>query len=611
MNLRSPFLHGLLVMICATAPAARAIAAKSASAPAVRSTPAPAPSTPEAPKYIVGPDGRRLEPPPPGGWLPDTAVICRVGPRRTTAKNFVDAYFDAYVPDRPGQDSLGRVQFLQSLVNKDVLGMTALEINRPFDFEDRLTMREYANRIYSNVLYRKEVLERVRVSDEQVKQAYEMFKAKIRVRRIVVSQRAAAEALRSDLNAGRITWAAAVRKYSITADREQEGDLGWSDPTTLSIQVALKTYPLRPGEVSPPIPQREGYMLTQVVDRHAIEPPDFDGIASYIRTQLSDAESARLADSLTVSISEEIHLAVDSANVAWAAQQFAPAQRTDTENGAPVFTIDASIPEFQPADTSRILARFDGGRLSLGTFIHAYSDITPMMRPNVNDFWLMRDQVVTTALEPFMAVLAVRKGYDRDSTAASLVDRRREQLLVEHLYADSIESKVWVSPEERHAFYEKNKKSYVTFVRVTYATVVRTSRAGIDSVVARLKAGESARDIQLADSLVGLGNMGSYAERLESEHGTPYYRVLFEELRPGQWSVDGPDKNGHFQVLQVLTRQEPRQLSYEEAEQYVDESVHNLKSEARLNAFLARHKKRYPIVTHPEWVMRVQFIRPS
>jgi hypothetical protein len=304
----------------------------------------------------------------------------------------------------------------------------------------------------------------------------------------------------------------------------------------------------------------------------------------------------------------DVDLKVDSANVAWAAKQFVSAHSSTDEDGSPVLAIDASVPEFTPADTARVLARYRNGQLSLGQFAHAYSDITPMMRPNVNDYWLMRDQVISTALDPYMSQLAVRKGYDKDSLVVSLLEKRREGLLVEHLYADSIESKVWIRPEERQRYYEENKKSYVTFVHVTYATVVRNSRAGIDSIVARLKAGETSRDIQLADSLVGLVNMGTYAERLESDHGTPYYKVLFEELRQGQWTVDGPDKQGRFAVIQVISRQEPRQLSYKEAEQYVDESLHNIKAEARLKEFLARQRKKYPVVSHPEWVMRVHFV---
>ena len=76
-----------------------------------------------------------------GQFLPDTAVLARVNDRVTRVGAFIDAYFSSYAEDRPKSDSAGRVEFLNSIVNKEVLGLTALAINRPLGFEDRAKLR--------------------------------------------------------------------------------------------------------------------------------------------------------------------------------------------------------------------------------------------------------------------------------------------------------------------------------------------------------------------------------------------------------------------------------------------------------------------------------------
>ena len=264
--------------------------------------------------------------------------------------------------------------------------------------------------------------------------------------------------------------------------------------------------------------------------------------------------------------------------------------------------LDISVPEFEPADTSRVLARWKGGRLSLGDFVHQYTDLTPLMRPAVNDYWLLRGQVISTACTPYMADLARERGLDRDALVLSQVQRRTEELMVEHLYQDSVESKVWVKPEERRAYYEKNKHQYVTFEVVTYGALACDRKSEADSVAAQLRGGLKFADLLAADSLLGI-HRGSIKEIRENEPGGAYYKLLFSEMRPGQVTVEGPLRDKSYLVMQGLSHPAGKQLSFEEAQEYVDQSLQNLKAEALLNAFLERLKKRYPVVQHPERVI--------
>src|SRR4029077_17595378 len=101
-------------------------AGKAAAPPAAHSgTPAPGEFTsPKLKGWINGvPDT--------GQFLPDSVWLLRVGPRVSTAATFVERWFAAYPPDRPGQDSTGRVEFLSSIMDKDLLGLTAARIGKP------------------------------------------------------------------------------------------------------------------------------------------------------------------------------------------------------------------------------------------------------------------------------------------------------------------------------------------------------------------------------------------------------------------------------------------------------------------------------------------------
>jgi hypothetical protein len=212
-------------------------------------------------------------------------------------------------------------------------------------------------------------------------------------------------------------------------------------------------------------------------------------------------------------------------------------------------------------------------------------------------------------LEPSIAEYGVQKGLEKDPLVTAPVQDKLEQLMVEHMYADSISSKVWVSKDERKAYYQKNLPAFFTFASVQFAAITRDSKAGADSVEKALKSGMKAQAMLAADSAKGRVS-GSIQTRGQNDHG-PYQKSLFEEMRPGDVQVRGPDKNGDYAVLQVLSFDGGRQLSFEESETMIDESLQNQKSEAALDAMIARLQKHYEIVMRPEKVMLIKLIDPT
>jgi hypothetical protein len=194
--------------------------------------------------------------------------------------------------------------------------------------------------------------------------------------------------------------------------------------------------------------------------------------------------------------------------------------------------------------------------------------------------------------------------------AVAEIEKKREELLVEHLFQDSVQSRVWIPPAERRKYYEERTAQFITYPRVRFAAIVRETRAGADSLVARLRAGEKAEDILRADSLAGLTS-GSIQERLDKPEKGPHHSILFGELRPGQSTVVGPDREGTWLVLHLLEFDQGRLLPYEQVESYIDEALQNIHAERMLIDLIARHRRRYKVESHPELVMRVRLVDPA
>ena len=546
-----------------------------------------------------------------GQFLADSVWILRVGPRVTTVGEFVREWFASYPEYRPGQDSLGRIAFLNSLMNKDIMALTALGQNRPLSFEDRLAVREARQRALTTAVHVRFVDDSVKVSEPEVRELWKSFAWQQHLRHILVEDRATADRVRRELIAGRITWAAAVKKYSVArTDVGADGDIGWLTPDKLDPSLAVRVYGVRPGETSAPVQDKDGWHIVQSIERKPLEPPSYEAITRSLRSQILGVRTGERADVLTAMLRLRQGEVYDTANAVFAATQFKETMKMEQTGTSATLNINGAAPEFGMADTARVIARWNhGGRFSIGDLVHTISDIPPVMRPSLQRWEALLAFVESVVLEPTIADYGVEMGLEKDPLVAVPVQRKLEELMVNHLYQDSVGTRVWVSKDERKAFYQQNLPKFFTYPSVEFAAIVRESKAGADSVQRALKSGIKAAALLHADSLGGRIS-GTIQTRMQNEGGA-YHKALFEEMRPGDIQIRGPDKVGDYAILQLLSYDGGHQLTYEESEQMIDESLQNQKSDEALKAMIARLKPRYPVAWRPELVMLIKLVDPT
>jgi peptidyl-prolyl cis-trans isomerase C len=587
--------------------------ARATPAPAVsRATGAPA-SAPAAPaprpKRKVYVDGVLDT----GQFLPDTAVLGRINDRPITVREFLETYFNAYAPDRPATDSAGRVEWLNSMVNKAVLGALARRVERPMGFEERLKLREHTQRVLSNVLFTRAVMDSVRIDDAEVRAIYDReYHLEHRLRHILFRERFAAEDVMRRLRDGSLGWSEAVKRYNISVkDRGPDGEIGWAPRLGLGWEMAQVIQRLEPGEIGGPLADRDGYHIVQLVERRPTEAPLFESVERAIREQVRKREIGRLSERLIEILRRESALEYDTAAVAWAAGFFQPAVTSKRgETGETDIHFNARMPEIAPADTGRVLARYRDGVVTLNRVNIEYGALSPFTRPSIHTWEGMRNQIDAIVLEPYRARMAAERGLDRDPLAVEQIEKKKEQIAVERLYQDSIEARILITPAERRKYYDEHVAQFITYPSARYALLVAEDSVGAAGLAERLRAGERAADILRADSLAGRTRTGYIREERENQSG-PFHALLFFEMKPGQVQVWGPDKNGRWGALQLLSFDSGRQLSYEEGKGYADDHLRAIRSEELLQALLERHRRGYRIELYVDRVPRVRMVDPS
>lgn len=544
-----------------------------------------------------------------GQFLPNSAILARVADRKITVLAFREYYFRSRPEIRPKGDSLGRAEFLTNMIRKEVLGLTALAANYPLNFEDRATLREFRATTLSNRLFERDVLSVPDLPEDSLRTIYELHKSELKLRVIHFTDRAEAEAVRRTLAGRRAAWKELSDRHNPPAFRANGGELNWARFENVPTDVALELWRLKKGDLSRVLPFPAGYQVFEVLDRRPRPFPDFSIIRPSIENLMRNHATSIRRQAMMAEAKRGLDFRYDSTNAVWASKQFSTAVTVGQEGGAQSINIDDYVPEFTIADTARTILTWKGGRISLGDLSRAYSELAAVMRPVINTPELLMDYADAIALAPRMVELAIERGLEKDPLFVANYERKVEEIVVTKMVEDSCFSRVMVTPKERRDFYQQNRTGFITFPAIRYAVVVRSTKEAADSVLARLRAGEKVADILLADSLAG--NSASGIKSATTNDREPILRTLFEEMRPGQARVFGPDREKKWACMELLEFDPGRQLPYSEVEALVDESVRNLKSEAALNAFVARHMKRYPIEARYDQLMLVKLTTPG
>src|SRR5262249_45637490 len=204
--------------------------------------------------------------------------------------------------------------------------------------------------------------------------------------------------------------------------------------------------------------------------------------------------------------------------------------------------------------------------------------------------------------QPYLLQLATQMGMENSDYFKEETQRQTEKMLVDAYYADSVERKVKVTPQERARYYDKHKNYYFTYTREHLFVFYRPkdqAEAFADSLRRGLL---KPRDVVRQDSLLHLNRRLS-EERITWAKDPNDVRVVFNEMKDGQVRVIP-----HDPVSTVVLRVEQipgHQLTLQEVDTMIDDSLRAEKSEALLQSLLARLRKRYPVKLYTDSLMDI------
>ncbi|MDR7001304.1 peptidylprolyl isomerase [Neobacillus niacini] len=185
------------------------------------------------------------------------------------------------------KDKIGN-QALQQLVYEKVLAKKYPVTNKELDakvaqlkeqlgsnFEAALAQYGYKseadlkNTMKVGMMQEKAAMKDVKVSDKELKDAYDKYQPEIKARHILVKDEKTAKEIKKKLDAGAKFEDLATKYSQDTGSAQNGGDLGWFGTGKMDPAFEKAAYALKVNEISDPVKSQFGYHIIQVTDKKA------------------------------------------------------------------------------------------------------------------------------------------------------------------------------------------------------------------------------------------------------------------------------------------------------------------------------------------------------
>ncbi len=353
-----------------------------------------------------------------------------------------------------------RRDIVDSLVIQQLLIQAAYQKNIDEVEEVKRIILANSEKFLLDILYQAEVMDKVEVTEEEIKDFYSMLEYKVHAFHIVVKEKDTAMMIMDSLKQGGIFEDLAVR-YSIeTQAKTNRGDLGYFIWGQMDPEFQEQVFKLEPGQISEPFETRFGWHIAKLVDKAPNElRGNFEKMADQIKRSLENARrNERLAEYRN-ELMEKYPINIDTVTCQYLLHKREVLYPPSLLEQIPKNDFDVS--QLDRHEKELVLATWDGGQLSAGQYLGQIKRIRPEMKPDFDDYEALSEFIFKLSFESILGVEARRIGLEDDDRYQRKITRFKELTMADIMENDSIPPAAPPDEGEIRQYYEENENEFL------------------------------------------------------------------------------------------------------------------------------------------------------
>ncbi|MCH7548263.1 MAG: peptidyl-prolyl cis-trans isomerase, partial [Candidatus Krumholzibacteriota bacterium] len=509
-----------------------------------------------------------------------------------------------FLPQATGFE--GKREFLTTMLNKAVMAYKADEFGYDKDpsvVKGMETFRKLG--LQAGYLQRK-VADKVTISDEEMRMHHENKGAIVNVKQILVDTPEQADEVWNLLEDGG-DFDSILKNYSKAPDATAGGKVATIAYGKYAPALQWELFQRSEGEYTTPIYTGYGYFIIKILRRTqpTRERVTFEENREHLEHEVRATKEMIATNELTNKIREKYGVEWYWDNLYIAFEALPP----DRDVTNPPRRQDEIYPllYFEEEDMDRPLVTYKGKTIAIKDFSDIYDQGSFFVRPR-REFRLagINSYLVERIMNEILVEEMERSGIDRDPEVARALRGKREELMINRLYEDWINSKTVVNMQMIAEYYEEHEDGFVVPEKRKFTVILCGDQETALKAYQEVQSGTLFRNVAMAYTIDEESRRSLAETDLLAEGEQPEIdRVGF--ALPDVGSVSEPFQMSRGWMILKLTEQaDSKTFSLEQARGSIQSALKQQLNEELLNQLLETWKEELGVVISDDNLRKTQ-----
>lgn len=524
-------------------------------------------------------------------------IVAKVGDREITVEDLENEYQKQSRLIIRGRSELDRRRdALDKLIRDQVVILGAYKEGLDKEVENDTAVLKKKDQILMSALYKKEILDKSKVSESEMKSYYEKLKEEVHAWHIVVETKAQADSIYQQLVEGADFGELAKEKSIDPSAQNNAGDLGffgWGRMVPEFQEVAFK---LKEGEISRPVKTTYGWHIIKSVERREVEQPPFEEAKEMIRARLERDKTQRRVREYFNELKKKVNFKLNEEGL-----DLLVSKKTEVPPetlGLRRMGDKLEMESFTNEERNTTLFTYKGGQITVGDFVEQFNRIPPQYRPKLNEM----DKMEEAAFQIIVKDILVEAAYDQklENTTDFKESWRKflEQEMVKRMRAEVLKG-VGITDEEIQSYYDRHPDRYEKPAEVHVKEILVKTEEEASDILKQLKKGadfeELAREKTIRTQVKNQGgDLGSFRRTRYPELFDAAFQMKKGELK-GPIKFTDRQFGESYAVIKLMEKKEAKKTPLDEIKERVTRQARKEKDNRIFNQWVEKQKARLAI----------------
>lgn len=532
------------------------------------------------------------------GTREEGKVVARVGDREITTDDLDREWKQASRIKIKGIPELQRKkELVDKLVGDQVVIMEAYKEGLDNEVEADSGFIGQKERIILNTLYQREVVEKSKATESEMRKEYQRMKEEVHASHILVETEEEADEIHAALKGG-ADFAELAREKSIDPTVEDNaGDLGFFTWGKMVQEFQEAAFALKEGEISRPVKTNYGWHVIRLIERREKEQPPYEESKEVIKSKLQQENRERRVREYFAELRKKAGFKINQQayDLLMSKKEEVPPDTLGLKRPGDVLDLD----KFTAEEMSMPLCIYNDGVITIESFARQFNEMPQPYRPRLQDREKVEETAFGTLVQGLLLDVAAKQNIEESKDFKKQWDAVKETEMAKRMTGEVILKGVGISDEELESYYKRHIDRFTVQPQVNVREILVQTEEEAKDLLNRLKGGADfaklATDNTIRTYAKGSGGLlGSFAR-------SRYPEIFDASQNMKKGSLGGPIKitdrqfGEAYSVIKLEEKTEGKVQTLEEVKDRVTSMARREKDQNIFQNWVQNAKARYKI----------------